>query len=235
VGLVAAMFACEVGASLLFVLVRQPLLGFAAAGAGMGIALRWVRRHRRLADAALGSQIAAANEALAVRSYTDAWNIACAAAKAASDRRRRNAALTVMAEVAIDENNLRAARELLGRMGPAPDVDPLLEAAIATADGRPDDAIAALERARPRPTFSGAAARRLVELLAERDDLPRAVEIALDCIDLLAVQDLRNMQASLEDWGAPGHAAAIGVALALRAPMAPQKLSLPPAPDPLRD
>jgi hypothetical protein len=235
VGLVAAIFACEVGASLLFVLARQPLLGFAAAGAGMGIALRWVRRHRRLADAALGRQIAAAKEALAARSYTTAWNLACAAAEAAPDRQRRNAALNVMAEVAIDEKNLRAARELLVRMGSARDLDPLLEAAIETADARPDAAIDALERARRRPTFGGAAARRLVELLAERDDLARAVEIALDCIDLLAVQDLRNMQASLEAWGAPGHAATIGVALALRAPMAPQKRSLPPAPDPLRD
>jgi hypothetical protein len=43
------------------------------------------------------------------------------------------------------------------------------------------------------------------------------------------------MIASLEAWGAAGHAATVGVALALRTPIVPQKITLPRAHDPLRD
>jgi hypothetical protein len=235
VALLGAIFACEIGATLLFVFARRPLLALVEVVAGMAIALRWVRAHRRLADAAVGSQIAAAREALAVGNRTTAWNIACAAAEAAADRCKRNAALAVMIDVAVDEKDLRTARMLLARIGPAREVDPLLEARIEMAEGGPEMAIRALERGRRRPSFGGAAARRLVELCAERDDLSRAVEVALDCIDLLPEEDLRNMIASLDAWGAPDHAATVAVALALRTPFAPQKIALGRATDPLRD
>jgi hypothetical protein len=235
VALVGGIFACEIGATLLFVVARQPLLASLAAGAGMAIALRWARLHYRRADAAVDSGIAAAREALAVGNRTTAWNLACAAAETTADRRKRNAALVVMATVAVDEKDLRTARALIERMGSPRDVDPLLEAAIEVAAGRVDGAIRALEQGRRRPTFGAAAARRLVELLAERDDLSRAVEVAVDCIDLLSEQDLRNMIASLDAWGAAGHAATVAVALALRKPIVTQKIALPRAHDPLRD
>ena len=49
------------------------------------------------------------------------------------------------------------------------------------------------------------------------------------------MQNLRNMIASLDAWGAPDHAATVAVALALRTPMATQKIALRRASDPLRD
>jgi hypothetical protein len=233
--LVGAIFACEVGATLLFVLARQPLLALLVIAVGLGIALRWVRSHRRRAALAIASQLAAAREALAGGNRTAAWNLACRAAQAAADRRRRNAALAVMIDVAVEERDLRTARSLLGRMGSERDVDPLAECAIEVADGGPEAGIRALEWGRRRPTFGAAAARRLIELLAERDELSRAVEVALASIDLLSEQDLRNMIASLEGWGAPGHAATVALALALCAPTATRQIGLTHAPDPLRD
>ena len=94
-------------------------------------------------------------------------------------------------------------------MGPPRMVNPLLEARIENADGHADRAREALERGRSRPTFGAAAARLLVEMHAEANDLSRAVGVAIDCIDLLSVDDLRNMIASLEAWGEPLQAAAL--------------------------
>jgi hypothetical protein len=234
--LVGAIFACEIGATLLFVFAGRPLLALVALAAGIAIALRWIRAHRRFADAEAQSQIAAAREALAAGNRTTAWNLACAAAEAAAAGRRRNAALGVMIDVAVDEKDLGTARELLARIRPAHDVDPLLEAAIAMAGAGPEGAIRALEEGRRRPTFGAAAARRLVELLAERDELSRAVEVALDFIDLLSEQDLHNMIASLGAWGAPGHAATVAVAMAFRSPSGTQNVAVTRASShPLRD
>jgi hypothetical protein len=235
VALVGGISAFEIGAALLFVLARQPLLAMLSSGAGMVLALRWIRLYHRRTEAAVESGIVAAREALAVGNRTTAWNLACAAAEAAADRLKRNVALTVMATVAVDEKDLRTARDLVERMGSPRDVDPLLEAAIELCRGRVDGAIRALDEGRQRPMFGAAAARRLVELLAERDDLARAVEVAIDCIDLLPEQDLRNMLTSLEAWGAPGHAATLAVALALRTPIVTQEIALGRASDPLRD
>ncbi len=235
VTLVVTILGCEVGASLLVALARQPLIALGVTGVAVAHALRWARRHRQRLDAALRGQVASATSALAEGRHTIAWNIACAAAAAAPGWRMRNAALTVMVEVAIAEKNLRTARELVGRMGPARHVDPLLEANIEMSDGRAEGAIQALLRGRRRPAFGRAAARRLVELCAEENDLARAVAVALDCIDLLGVQDLLNMIASLEAWGAPGHAETVAVALALRAPLTAREISLGQAPDPLGD
>jgi uncharacterized protein YfiM (DUF2279 family) len=235
VALVATIFTCEVGASLLVVLTRQTMIALVVTGMAVALALHWARRRRQRVGAASSGQVAAARSALAEGRATIAWSIARDAVAWAPDRRRRNAALAVMVKVAIEEKNLRTARELLGRMGPAGQVDPLLEAAIEKADGGAEDAIQALLRARRRPAFGRAAARRLVELCAEENDLARAVEVALDCIDLLAVQDLRNMIASLEAWGAPGHAETVAVALALRAPLTAREISLGRTPDPIGD
>ena len=233
--LVAAIFTCEVGAALLFVFARRPLLALLTVAVGIAIALRWVRAHRRRLDAEVARQLAAAREALAARNPAAAWTLASAAAEGAADRPTRNTALAVMIEAAVDRRDLRTARALLARMARASDVDPLLEARIELADGGHEMAIRALERGRKRPTFGGAAARRLVELWAEREDLSRAVGAALDCIDLLAEDDLRNMIASLDAWGAPDLAATVAVALALRAPIVTQEIALARAPDPLRD
>ena len=236
--LVVGVFGCEVTASLLVGLQKRPALGMVFVGAGIALALGWARRHRRRAELLVGTQIAAAKALLEEGRSTAAWNGACAAANAATDlklRRLRNAALAVMVRVSLDERNYRSARQLFARMGPPRMVDPFLEATIENADGHPDRAREALERGRSRPAFGPAAARLLVEMYADTDDLNRAVELAIDRVDLLKVQELRNMIASLEAWGEPDHAAALSLALTARIAAAATDIHLSGSPDPLRD
>jgi hypothetical protein len=211
------VIACEITASLLVGLYRTPMLGLFSVGLGLAIAFGWLRRSRRHADAIAGDRIQTATRLLAEGSHTAAWDAADAAAGAAAGTRLRDAALTVMVRVAIAEKRCETAREVLERMrGARGLVDPCLEAAIEKADGRPDRAAEALERARGLPTFGGAAARLLVELHAEAERLDRAVQIALEHLDLLELHDVRNMIASLQAWDEPQHAAALVMALTFR-------------------
>ena len=94
------------------------------------------------------------------------------------------------------------------------------------ADGRADRARDALERARSRKTFDAAAARLLVELYAEADQLDQAVQIALEHLDLLEAHDVRNMIALLEAWDRPQHAAALVMALTIRSARTERQIRL---------
>jgi hypothetical protein len=208
--------ACEVAASLLVGLQRKPMLGIFFLGLGVAIALGWLRRYRRHADAIAGDQIQTATRLLADGSHAAAWEAADAAVRVAAGTRQLDAALTIMVRIAISEKRCQTAREVLGQMRAHGLVDPFLEAAIERADGRADRARETLERARRLPSFGAAAARLLVELYAEADHLDRAVAIALEHLDLLEVHDLRNMIASLEAWDEPQHAAALSLALTIR-------------------
>ncbi len=221
------VIACEVTASLLVGLHRRPMLGAFFVGVGLAIAFGWLRRYRRHVDAIADGQIQTATRLLAEGSHAAAWDAADAAARAAAGTRLRDAALTIMVQVAIAEKRCQTARELLGRMRRRHGlVDPCLEAAIERADGRADRATEALERARGLPIFDGAAARLLVELYAEAEQLDRAVQIALEHLDLLAVHDVRNMIASLEAWDEPQHAAAMIMALTIRSARAERQIRI---------
>ena len=55
----------------------------------------------------------------------------------------------------------------------------------------------------------------LVELYAEANDLERAVEVAIEHLDLLDPHDVQNMISSLRAWGEPQHAATLGIAAAM--------------------
>jgi hypothetical protein len=87
-------------------------------------------------------------------------------------------------------------------------------AARAAADGSTEVAIGILETARARTGLNRQAARLLVELHANSDDLARAVEVAVDHLDLLEPNDLRNMIASLEVSGERRYATALTAAMA---------------------
>lgn len=230
VPLVLGISACEIGASLVVGLTGRLMWGALLAGLGLAIALRWVRRYQRLAGAGVAAEIAAAKLLVADGRTTVAWNRACAAAQAAPGRDLRNAALVVMAGIAIDDRDHRTAREVVARMvGP---VDPLLVARIACVDGDLGRAIEVLEAARGRPSFGAAAARRLIELHAEVDDLKRAVQVALDHLELMNGEDLRNMLASLEAWGDAAGAARLAGALAAHSPPAAREPPLGGSPEP---
>jgi hypothetical protein len=215
--LIAVAAICEIAASLLVAVAKQPALGMLCLGAGLAFAFRWAQRRRRFVAGMLRGQITAAARFLADGNRTAAWNAACAVAEAAAAGAPvRNAALAILARVALDENRADAAREILTRVQPRRAVDPWLEARVEQADGRPDRAIALLDRARHTLLFSAAAARLLVELLAEANALDRAVRVAIDHLDLLEPQDVQNMIASLQAWGEPRHASALTMAVAMR-------------------
>jgi hypothetical protein len=73
-----------------------------------------------------------------------------------------------------------------------------------------------IERAGERATLDEAAARMLVELHVETNNLARAVRVAIEHVTVMKEQDLRNMIASLQAWGQPDHSAALTLAVALR-------------------
>ena len=229
------VIASEVAASVLVAFHKKPALGMLSVAVGIAIALGWLRRYRRYADAVVSEQIETAKRLLAGGSHLAAWNTASVAAASAAGPRQRNAALTVMARVALDERRYQIARQALQRMRPRWAADPCLEAAIERADGGADRAIETLERARSWPTFDGAAARLLIELCAEANDLDRAARIAIAHLDLLEVRDVRNMIASLADWGEPHHAAAVAMALTIRLSGAGRQVCLSESPGPARD
>jgi hypothetical protein len=210
------VFACEVGAGLAMATLRSVSGALAFTAVAAALALGWLRRHRGRADAGAAARIAAAERLLAERDLTGAWNAACAGAEAAAGRPTMNAGLTVLVRVALEEHRLATAREILRRIKPRRSVDPCLEAAVERAAGRDDRARDALERARGRRTFGAAAARLLIELHAEANDLERAVRVAVAHLDLLERDDVQNMVASLRAWGEPEHAARLGLALAMR-------------------
>jgi hypothetical protein len=218
--------ACEVTTSLLVALCRKPALGMVFVGLGMAIALGWLRRYRRHADAVVSDRIDTATRLLAEGHHLAAWNTACAAADAAAGPRLRNAALTVMARIALDDRRYQTARQALGRVRPRWAADLCLEAAIARADAGVDEAIETLERARSWPTFDGAAARLLIELCGEANHLEQAARIAIAHLDLLEVHDVRHMIASLAEWGEPHHAAAVTMALTIRLSGADRQIRL---------
>ncbi|MES1210287.1 MAG: hypothetical protein ABUS79_30480 [Pseudomonadota bacterium] len=89
-------------------------------------------------------------------------------------------------------------------------------AARAAAEGCTGMAIAILESTRARTNLNRPAARLLIDLHASADDVGRAVEVALEHLDLLEPADIRNMIASLEDWGERRYAALLTAAVSFQ-------------------
>jgi hypothetical protein len=90
------------------------------------------------------------------------------------------------------------------------------EALAAATGGQVDRAIEILEQARDDAPLDGPAARLLIETYARRDDLSRAVEVAVEHLPLLDPDDVRNMIASLEAWNERQHAAALAFAVTVQ-------------------
>jgi hypothetical protein len=212
--LIVGVVACEIAATISVAVERRPLLGLLFVGVGVAIACLWTRRYRKQASTRVGNQIESARRLLADGSYTEAWNTACAAADAASGQQSCHAALAVMVRVALEEKHYRIAREVWGRMRRF--ADPCLEAALERADGGAVRAALSLERARAQPTFDGAAARMLIELYAEMNQLEQAVRIAIEHLDLLEAHEVRTMIGWLETWGEADPATVLAAALTKR-------------------
>lgn len=89
-------------------------------------------------------------------------------------------------------------------------------AARAAAEGCTGMAIAILESTRARTNLNRPAARLLIDLHASADDVGRAVEVALEHLDLLEPTDVNNMIASLEAWGERRYAALLTAAVSFQ-------------------
>jgi hypothetical protein len=89
-------------------------------------------------------------------------------------------------------------------------------AARAAAEGCSGMAIAILESTRARTNLNRPAARLLIELHASADDVGRAVEVALEHIEVLEPADIHNIIASLEAWGERRYAALLTAAVSFQ-------------------
>lgn len=89
-------------------------------------------------------------------------------------------------------------------------------AARAAAEGCTGMAIAILESTRARTNPNRPAARLLIDLHASADDIGRAVEVALEHLDLLEPADVNNMIASLENWGERRYVALLTAAVSFQ-------------------
>jgi hypothetical protein len=158
-------------------------------------------------------QIDAADRSRGERNYRDAWILAQTAARNASGSRLYNAAISVLARVALDEGRFEKARNVLSRTRPIQLADPHLQATIERMDGQPESAIVVLEAAQRLPAFHRDCARLLVELHAEANNLDRAVEVAITSLALIGTDDIRRMICSLKAWGEFRHAAILAMAL----------------------
>jgi hypothetical protein len=219
VGTVATLIGvgiAEITATVALVALRSPGVALAALGAGIALISRWAKEGRDLADADVVAQIATANGLRAEGQQREAWALACVAARRASRRHSRSSALTLLARIALEEGRIETARELLSRVPMAQRIDLPVQVAIERADGRVDRAIQLLEAARLRGNFSREAARLLVELHAESRDLDRAVQVAVESLDLIAPEDIRAMVSSLNSWGEFRHAATVARAASER-------------------
>jgi eukaryotic-like serine/threonine-protein kinase len=223
----------EMAAVVAFLAFRSPGVALAILGAGIALMFRWAKERHALTDASVAEQIATANALRAEGKYRDAWALACVAARRASRPDSRSSALTLLARVALEEGRIETARELLSRVPIAQRIDLPVQVAIERADGRADRAIQLLEAARLRGNFGREAARLLVELHAEASDLDRAVQVAVESLDLIAPEDVRSMIASLNAWGEFRHAAAVVRAVSERMGDFDVKAGPPPLQRPL--
>jgi hypothetical protein len=82
-------------------------------------------------------------------------------------------------------------------------------AAVESANGRSQQAIEALERAKARTALSREGARLLVELCANVGDFQRVVTSALELVSVLGTEDIRLIVRGLEKAGESRHAATL--------------------------
>jgi eukaryotic-like serine/threonine-protein kinase len=203
----------ELSAVVSVVAFRSVVAALGALAAGIALMFRWTKARRDVADAAVVGQIATAESLRAEGKYREAWSLGRVAARRASRPRSRDAALTLLAQVALEEGNVEKARGVVRLAEADGRIEVHVQAAIERADGWVDRAIELLDTARRRGTLTREAARLLVELYAETDDLERAVQVAVESLDLIAPEDIRLMILSLNAWGEFCHAATVARAL----------------------
>ncbi|MES1165795.1 MAG: hypothetical protein ABUR63_08560 [Verrucomicrobiota bacterium] len=131
-------------------------------------------------------------------------------------RRPALGGLCMVAAIAVGLVGLRRFRRASLNVGERQLAAAWTGAARAAAEGATGMAIAILESTRARTNLNRPAARLLIDLHASADDVGRAVEVALEHLDLLEPADISNMISSLETWGERRYAALLMAAVSFQ-------------------
>jgi Zn-dependent protease len=210
--MIVSVMTAEVATCVAIVALKSPELGALFLAAGVSSGWHWAQSHRRQLKARAESRLNAANVLLAGRNYPEAWDAAKDVATSACTSQLRNAALTTLAWVALGEQEPERAREILRHVLPAGAVDPYTLAAVESASGHSDRAIAAIDRARHTTPLGRDAVRLLVDLHASSGDYPQVAAIAHEFSRVLGLHDVRRVVRALEQAGKPELAASLTTA-----------------------
>jgi hypothetical protein len=192
--------------------LRLPGLALLVMGAVTAASLRW-RREREGLDQAAIAELEAARTRLAQEDHAGAAVAASLAAKSARTPRTRNAALTTLAWAALGQGYPERAKAALGAIAPSYAIDLYCLAAVESARGRLEQAIAALEVARSARTLTCDGAKLLVDCCARLRGIEQAVTAALQTIDVLGVDNCKVVAKAAADAGAHGAAAKLTSAI----------------------
>jgi Zn-dependent protease len=193
-GDVAAMLVsvgvAEVACALAIAGLRSPWLGLIFLVAGVSTALQWLRTRRRVLNSEALEQLQQARALHDARRYGDACRAAEAVVHTACTSDTRNAALTLLARVAIHAGQPGKAAAAVRSIAPRSAVDAWTLAAVENANGHPERAIATLDRVRRREGLDQAGARLLIDLHASVGDYPSVTGVAIDLLRLLGPEDI---------------------------------------------
>ena len=228
----------EVAASLAFVAVRSPELGALLLAAGVSTAWHWAEAHRRDLEKWVREQLCDASRLVAAEEFLRAWHVARGVANADCSAVLRNQALATMAWAALGLNRPLEAQCVLDHVRPGNLVDPYILAAVQSAAGHRDRAIATLDTAMQSGRVGRSAARLLIDLLVAAGDFRRAATVAGTLASVLGPDDVRRVARALEQAGESESAASLmgvfgGLVAAARAeePARLAGLSKRPAPE----
>jgi hypothetical protein len=192
--------------------LRLPGLAFLVVGAATAASLRW-RREREALDQEAVAELETGRTRLGQEDYAGAALAASLAAKIAKTPRTRNAALTTLAWAALGQGYPERAKAALDGIVPSHAIDLYSLAAVESARGRLEQAIAALEVAHTARTLTCDGAKLLVDCCARLRGVEHAVTAALQTIDVLGVDNCKVVAKAAADAGAHGAAAVLTSAI----------------------
>jgi hypothetical protein len=192
--------------------LRLPGFVLLAVGGATAATLRW-RREREGLDQQGVAELEAARTRLGQEDCAGAAAAASRAVTSARTPRTRNAALTTLAWAALGQGYPERAKAALDEIVPSYAIDLYCLAAVESARGRLEQAIAALEIARTARILTCDGAKLFVDCCARLHGVDRAVTAALQTIDVLGVENCKVVAKAAADAGAQGAAATLASAI----------------------
>ena len=195
---------------------RLPGFALLVVGGSVASIARWRRERAELAelDREAVFELEAARRSLEQGEHAAAMAASSRATASAKTSRTRNAALVTLAWAALGQGYPERAKATLDRIKPFHALDVHCLAAIESALGNPELAIAVLEGARAAHTLTCDGAKLLVDCYVRRHGMDQAVIAALQNRELLGTENCKMVVKAACDAGA--HAAAAKLTAALR-------------------